>query len=97
MAQLRYRQDLPPKGGYAGITWQKNLPTRGISGVAMFLLCGGVMSAGFTLLIRHQRKRRFMHVVCTLLSALIYMPVYPWAVNGAARMNFCAVAGKQGS
>ena len=73
MAQLRYRQDLPPKGGYAGIRWEKHLPTRGISGVAMFLLCGGVMSVGFTLLIRHQRKRRLIHTsVCTLLSVPIY-------------------------
>jgi len=73
MAQLKYRQDLPPKGGYAGIRWEKNLPTRGISGVAMFLLCGGVMSVGFTLLIRHQRKRRFIATFCTLISsALIY-------------------------
>lgn len=71
--QLRYRQDLPPKGGYAGIRWEKNLPTRGISGVAMFLLCGGVMSVGFTLLIRHQRKRRLIHAsVSTLFIAPIY-------------------------
>lgn len=62
MAQLKYRQDLPPKGGYAGIKWEKNLPTRGISGVAMFLLCSGVMAVGFTLLIRHQRKRRLMQL-----------------------------------
>ena len=62
MAQMRYRQELPPRGGYAGIRWEKNLPTRGISGVAMFLLCGGVMAVGFALHIRHMRKRRFMHL-----------------------------------
>lgn len=77
MAQLRYRQDLPPKGGYAGIRWEKNLPTRGISGVAMFLLCGGVMSAGFTLLIRHQRKRRFKLLFVRYLVRLF---ISPWAL-----------------
>ena len=82
--QLRYRQDLPPKGGYAGIRWEKNLPTRGISGVAMFLLCGGVMSVGFTLLIRHQRKRRLIHIpVRTLLSAPICDTI------GALRGTWC--------
>ena len=80
MAQeLRYRQDLPPKGGYAGIRWEKNLPTRGISGVAMFLLCGGVMSVGFTLLIRHQRKRRLIkYYWCTSWYTVMVMNIGGW-------------------
>ena len=72
MAQLGYRQDLAPKGGYAGIRWEKNLPTRGISGVAMFLLCGGVMSVGFTFLIRHQRKRRFTNDLVRLFIVALH-------------------------
>ena len=83
MAQLRYRQELPPKGGYAGIRWEKNLPTRGISGVAMFLLCGGVMSVGFTLLIRHQRQRRLIHTVRLFMTILVHThTAYPMVIDG---------------
>ncbi|KAJ2472471.1 hypothetical protein GGI02_001557 [Coemansia sp. RSA 2322] len=40
-------QDMPPKGGFASIRYERRLPRRGPSGVAMFGICGAVMAYGW--------------------------------------------------
>lgn len=42
--KIKYKQDLPPPGGYGLIPYLKNLPRRGPSG---FVLAGMVVAAGF--------------------------------------------------
>ncbi|KAJ1896229.1 hypothetical protein GGI01_002716 [Coemansia sp. RSA 376] len=40
-------QDMPPKGGFSSIRYERRLPKRGPSGVAMFAICGAVMGYGW--------------------------------------------------
>ena len=68
MAQLRYRQDLPPKGGYPGISWQRNLPKRGYSGMTLFVAATGIITGGFVVLIRHIRRQRFENCKFAFIS-----------------------------
>ena len=56
--KIPYKQDLPRAGGYPAIEFARNLPKRGVSGAAMFLGCGLVMSYGFYTIIRCNRKMR---------------------------------------
>jgi len=75
---MRYKQDLPPKGGYPGINWQRNLPKRGYSGVTLFVAATGIISGGFVLLIRHIRRQRFeKHLsVEKMLSATLLNQIF---------------------
>ncbi|KAJ1719744.1 hypothetical protein LPJ53_005540 [Coemansia erecta] len=40
-------QDMPPKGGFSSIRYERRLPKRGPSGIAMFGILGGVMGYGW--------------------------------------------------
>ncbi|KAJ2770606.1 hypothetical protein IWQ57_002583 [Coemansia nantahalensis] len=40
-------QELPPSGGFSAIRYERRLPKRGPSGVAMFAICGGIMAYGW--------------------------------------------------
>ncbi|KAJ1988014.1 hypothetical protein GGI25_005116 [Coemansia spiralis] len=51
-------QDLPPKGGFANIRYERRLPQRGPGGVAMFLICGGIMAYGWYQVHRGLDERR---------------------------------------
>ncbi len=52
------KQDMPPKGGYPGITYAKNIPKKGPSGLVIML--GGVatMAIGFYGIKLTNKKRR---------------------------------------
>ena len=60
--KIPYKQDLPRIGGYPAIEYARNLPKRGVSGIAMFLGCGVVMSYGFYTIIKTNRKMRYSDV-----------------------------------
>ncbi|XP_072166617.1 NADH dehydrogenase [ubiquinone] 1 alpha subcomplex subunit 13-like [Diadema setosum] len=53
-----FRQDMPPKGGYASIDYKRMLPKRGASGYAMFAMAGAVMGFGFVTMYFSNRQRR---------------------------------------
>ncbi|KAJ2157420.1 hypothetical protein GGF46_004521 [Coemansia sp. RSA 552] len=40
-------QELPPKGGFGSIRYERRLPKRGPSGLAMFGICGAIMGYGW--------------------------------------------------
>ncbi|KAJ1961293.1 hypothetical protein GGI12_003331 [Dipsacomyces acuminosporus] len=40
-------QDLPPKGGFSSIRYERRLPKKGPSGLGMFAICGGIMAYGW--------------------------------------------------
>ncbi|KAJ2783531.1 hypothetical protein H4R18_001664 [Coemansia javaensis] len=70
-------QDLPPKGGFPAFKYERNLPKRGPSGVAMFAICGGIMAYGwyklhYALGERHELQREKMwariHVTPLLIA-----------------------------
>lgn len=51
-------QDLPPPGGYPGLDLNRRLPGPRMSGAAMFLAVGGMMSFGFYKVIESNTERR---------------------------------------
>ena len=57
------KQDMPPKGGYPGITYTKNVPKRGPSGLVIML--GGVaaMAVGFYGIKHTNKKRRYFNTI----------------------------------
>ena len=61
--KIPYKQDLPPRSGYPGIEFARNLPKRGPSGIALFAGCGLVMAYGFANVIMFNRKMRFVYMV----------------------------------
>ncbi|WFD41170.1 uncharacterized protein MJAP1_004165 [Malassezia japonica] len=42
-----YKQDLPPRGGFAPIRYKRNIPTKGPSGVALLSAVAGLTAFGF--------------------------------------------------
>lgn len=40
-------QDLPPKGGFGSIRYERRLPLKGPSGLTMFAVCGSIMAYGW--------------------------------------------------
>ena len=64
------KQDMPPKGGYPGITYAKNLPKRGPSGLVIML--GGVaaMAVGFYGIKRTNKKRRYRYMYSIVLYSV---------------------------
>lgn len=59
MAEVPYRQDLPPREGYPEIKYARNLPKRGPSGLQLML--GGIatMAFGFYMIYRTNLIRRW--------------------------------------
>ena len=55
---IPYKQDMPRVGGYPAIEYARNLPKRGVSGLAMFIGCGIMMSCGFYRVVMANRKMR---------------------------------------
>ncbi|KAJ1932942.1 hypothetical protein FBU59_006199 [Linderina macrospora] len=51
-------QDLPPKGGYSTIHYERRLPKKGPSGLAMFAMCGGIMAYGWYKVYKGLDERR---------------------------------------
>ena len=76
--KIPHKQEMPPRGGYPGIEFARNLPKRGVSGLAMFVGCGMVMSYGFYRVIMTNRKLRFVLFVFPLwlLSRLLKLILY---------------------
>ncbi|XP_065060288.1 NADH dehydrogenase [ubiquinone] 1 alpha subcomplex subunit 13-like [Rhopilema esculentum] len=60
--KIPHKQEMPPRGGYPGIEFARNLPKRGVSGLAMFVGCGLVMSYGFYRVIMTNRKLRQLEI-----------------------------------
>jgi len=58
MAEVSYKQDMPPKGGYAKFRYSRNVPRRGPSGTAIMLGGVAVMAAGFYVIKRTNEERR---------------------------------------
>uniref|UniRef100_A0A6F9DLC9 NADH dehydrogenase [ubiquinone] 1 alpha subcomplex subunit 13 n=1 Tax=Phallusia mammillata TaxID=59560 RepID=A0A6F9DLC9_9ASCI len=54
-SDIKYRQDMPPPGGYGSIPYKRNLPVRGPSGYMMFGLVTAITLSGFRL---HLRQRQ---------------------------------------
>ena len=54
------KQELPPKGGYPPIVYARNIPTRGPSGVALFIGGAAVMAYGFYRVIMGNRERWYV-------------------------------------
>ena len=54
-----WKQDLPPKGGYPEITYARNLPKRGPSGLMIMLGGVAVMALGFVGVGITNRQRRY--------------------------------------
>lgn len=67
MADVSYRQDSAPKGGYPEIDFRRHLPRRGPSGLVVML--GGIaaMGVGFFFVIRSNRERKYTSVPLQLL------------------------------
>ncbi|GMK56604.1 hypothetical protein CspeluHIS016_0304440 [Cutaneotrichosporon spelunceum] len=42
-----FRQDMPPPGGYENVKFKRNLPVRGVGGLAMFGGCIAICALGF--------------------------------------------------
>ncbi|EDV26540.1 NADH dehydrogenase [ubiquinone] 1 alpha subcomplex subunit 13 [Trichoplax sp. H2] len=57
---VKMRQEMPPKGGYPMVEYQRNLPRRGVSGAAMIIGSAAIMSFGFYLVIKGNRHRRVL-------------------------------------
>ena len=57
-AGIKYRQDLPPKGGFAEINYKRNLPVRVKSGWTIILGGLAAMGVGFYLVISGNKERR---------------------------------------
>eukprot|EP00045_Choanoeca_perplexa_P016391 m.221289 g.221289 ORF g.221289 m.221289 type:complete len:201 (-) comp17246_c0_seq1:4500-5102(-) len=51
-------QDLPPEGGFRPITYAKNVPKRGPSGIALFAASIGIVAYGFSRVIKGNQQRR---------------------------------------
>ena len=60
MAGIGYRQDMPPKGGYATFKYTHNIPRRGPSGLAIMLGGVAVMAAGFYVVKKTNEERRYI-------------------------------------
>ncbi len=62
MAEVLYKQDLAPKGGYPEFRYARNLPRRGPTGLQLML--GGIatMSFGFYMIYRTNLTRRWVVV-----------------------------------
>ncbi|ORY34617.1 GRIM-19 protein [Naematelia encephala] len=58
MAPHGFKQDMPPPGGYAAIRFQRNLPTRGFSGVVVFGTVLTVCGLGFYRLGQGNNEKR---------------------------------------
>ncbi|CAK8678685.1 NADH dehydrogenase [ubiquinone] 1 alpha subcomplex subunit 13-like [Clavelina lepadiformis] len=56
---IKYRQDLPPPGGYGAIPYKRNLPVRGPSGFVIFGL--GIAVHGLGLYLMQKKKRLTEH------------------------------------
>ena len=59
MAESTFKQEMPPKGGYASINIARNLKTRGPSGFMTFVLGTGMMLGGFLVIKYGNNKRRY--------------------------------------
>ena len=59
MAEVSYKQDMAPKGGYPKIEYARNLPKRGPSGLVIMLGGLAVMAGGFVVIGRTNRQRRW--------------------------------------
>ncbi|KAJ1898015.1 hypothetical protein LPJ66_003016 [Kickxella alabastrina] len=51
-------QDMPPKGGFSSIRYERRLPKRGPSGVGMFAIAGAIMGYGWYKLYQGLDERR---------------------------------------
>lgn len=60
MAEKIYRQEMPPKEGYASIPIARNLRKRGPSGFMTFVLGAGIMIGGFAVIKYGNNKRRWI-------------------------------------
>ncbi|CAB4006479.1 Hypothetical predicted protein [Paramuricea clavata] len=58
MAEKAFKQEMPPRGGYASINIARNLKTRGPSGFMTFVLGTGIMLGGFLVVKYGNNKRR---------------------------------------
>ena len=58
MADIPFRQDSAPKGGYPEIDFRRHLPRRGPSGLVIMLGGLAAMGVGFFFVIKDNRERR---------------------------------------
>lgn len=60
MADAAFKQEMPPKGGYAAFNIARNLKQRGPSGFMTFVIGIGVMIGGFLVIKKGNTKRRIL-------------------------------------
>ncbi|XP_062374839.1 NADH dehydrogenase [ubiquinone] 1 alpha subcomplex subunit 13 [Sardina pilchardus] len=70
----KVKQDMPPPGGYGPIQYKRNLPTRGLSGYAMFGIGVGLMVFGYWRIIKWNRERRRL-LIEDLETRIAIMPL----------------------
>ena len=58
VSTVPYKQDMPPRNGYPAITYARNLPKRGPSGLIMFIGGAAVMTLGLWRVIVGNRRMR---------------------------------------
>ncbi len=51
-------QDMPRPGGFPAISWERNVPARGPTGLALFVVAAGVTIFGFSKVIYGNQRRR---------------------------------------
>lgn len=71
MTGMKYKQDMPPQGGYEPFRISRHLPKRGPSGAVTILGGVAVMAFGFYMIKRTNQERRYKKL--TTYSTL-YLP-----------------------
>ncbi|KAK2173102.1 hypothetical protein NP493_904g00106 [Ridgeia piscesae] len=60
MPGMKFRQDMPPPGGYGPVEWAQKIPRRGLSGYAIFGVAIGISSTAWILYhFERNYKRRY--------------------------------------
>lgn len=60
MAGVKYKQDMPPKGGYEPFRFSRHLPNRGPNGTIIMLGGVAVMGLGFYVIKKTNEERRYI-------------------------------------
>nr|XP_009858984.1 NADH dehydrogenase [ubiquinone] 1 alpha subcomplex subunit 13-like [Ciona intestinalis] len=71
---IKYRQDMPPPGGYGAVPYKRNLPVRGLGGFALFGLGIGLSAIGVKMLWERKVLEEFTNQE-SHQAELVYYPL----------------------
>lgn len=57
-----FRQEVPPKGGFARVLDPRPLPRKGLPGIVLFGAVAAIMAYGFVKVSDHSRRRRYEYL-----------------------------------